>query len=239
MGCEHGPNFPAYEKARQLLQTNSERKGIIYLKSPEKRAMDIAVSSASMPPVLSVMALLGTAIMIDDGNIPFVNLNIYHPGQEEEVSFLKIRTMVPNAQEMELTLTKGSLAEYKNNNDDPRVTKYGRIIRTASLDELPQMLNVLRGDISLVGPRPWSKSDLENVVLPQKDIEPYKSFYDMLEIHKIKFGVTGMYTIFGRSTLPIEHRFWLEVLYGNEATFKADLKIIALTVKTLLSGNGI
>jgi lipopolysaccharide/colanic/teichoic acid biosynthesis glycosyltransferase len=110
--------------------------------------------------------------------------------------------------------------------DDPRVTRVGKWLRATSLDELPQLFNVLRGDMSLVGPRP----------ITEDEIPRYGS--KASAILAVKPGITGYWQINGRSGLDYEDRVRLDSAYVGSWSLKLDLKILANTVRALLSGSG-
>lgn len=110
--------------------------------------------------------------------------------------------------------------------NDPRITSFGKFLRTTSLDELPQIINVLKGDISLVGPRP---------ILPQEvKFAPTKTAL----LHSVKSGLTGLWQVSGRSNLSFEERIELETFYAQNWSFLLDLKILFKTIKVVLFGSG-
>jgi lipopolysaccharide/colanic/teichoic acid biosynthesis glycosyltransferase len=115
---------------------------------------------------------------------------------------------------------------YHKLRDDPRITRVGRILRRFSLDELPQLWNVLRGDMSLVGPRPYEVSEL-----------PAMDGQDRV-IMSIRPGITGLWQVSGRSTLSFAERLELDVTYVQKRSRWLDLKIFIRTVPTVLSGYG-
>ncbi len=151
------------------------------------------------------------------------------------ITFYKFRSMgaqygSKDAAEEFMEMGREDLAkEYLRNRkvkDDPRITPLGRFIRATSLDELPQILNVLKGDISLVGPRP---------ILPQEvDFSPNKTAL----LHSVKSGLTGLWQVSGRSNLSFEDRIELETFYAQNWSFLLDLKILFKTVKVVLFRNG-
>ena len=144
----------------------------------------------------------------------------------------KFRSMVPNADlELEKILKndKKLAREYKINKklkDDPRITKIGKFIRKTSIDELPQLINVFLGEMSLVGNRPY---------LPREK-EDMGEFYS--DIIKTKPGVTGYWQVSGRSETTFEERCKLERYYSNNAGFKMDLRIFFKTFKAVLCHKG-
>lgn len=119
--------------------------------------------------------------------------------------------------------------EYEKNRkvkNDPRITKFGQFLRTSSLDELPQIFNVLRGDLSLVGPRP---------ILPQEaKFSPSRTAL----LHSVKSGVTGLWQVSGRSNLSFEERIELELFYAQNWSFWLDIKILLKTVGVVLRKRG-
>ena len=140
--------------------------------------------------------------------------------------------MVVNADEVLKELLKNdkdARKEYKLNKklkNDPRITKMGKILRRTSLDELPQLINVLRGDMSLIGNRPY---------LPREE-EDMGIYYDT--ILKTKPGLTGYWQVNGRSNTTFEERLKLEEYYSNHASLKMDIKILFKTVYVVLFHKG-
>jgi len=121
------------------------------------------------------------------------------------------------------------VAEYEKNRkveNDPRITWFGKFLRMTSLDELPQLINVLVGDLSLVGPRP---------ILPQ-ELPLYKGRGALL--HSVKSGITGLWQVSGRSDLPFEKRVELELYYAQNWSFWLDIKILFKTIGVVLFGSG-
>lgn len=120
--------------------------------------------------------------------------------------------------------------EYERTNkapeNDPRIPPFGRFLRRTSLDELPQIFNVLRGDLSLVGPRP---------ILPQ-EVKYTKGRAALL--HSVKSGVTGLWQVSGRSELSFEERIELELFYAQNWSFLLDIKILFKTVLVVIRGHG-
>jgi exopolysaccharide production protein ExoY len=141
---------------------------------------------------------------------------------------LKFRTMVIDAEErLQALLTadpevRAHYERYAKLYDDPRVTPIGRLLRRSSLDELPQLWNVLRGDMSLVGPRPWLPS------------EPARYGAARATVERVKPGLTGLWQVSGRSHLSFDERILLDVEYATTRTLRGDLRILARTVAHLL-----
>jgi len=104
--------------------------------------------------------------------------------------------------------------------EDPRITGVGKILRKWDLDELPQLFNVLRGEMSMVGPRPYFKEELER--------------YDVDPIFSVRPGVTGLWQVSGRNDLPFERRIKIDIKYANEVSFWTDLKVMLKTPYVVL-----
>ena len=146
--------------------------------------------------------------------------------------FYKFRSMVPNADEVLFKLLKKNkrlAKEYRINKklkNDPRITKIGKIIRKTSIDELPQLINIFKGDMSLIGNRPY---------LPREKDDMGDSFN---EIVKTKPGLTGWWQVGGRSNNTFEERLNMEKYYSNHAGFRLDLKIFIKTFKVVFKCDG-
>ena len=145
---------------------------------------------------------------------------------------LKFRTMVTDADNLEKYLTEEQIVEYRSNvklNNDPRLTKVGNILRKLSFDELPQLLNVLRNEMSVVGPRPVTK-----------DETLFYSQSDLAEFLEVKPGITGYWQTSGRSDSTYEtgERQGLEMYYVRNRSLWMDLKILFKTVGVVLSRKG-
>ena len=148
--------------------------------------------------------------------------------------FWKFRSMVQDADGMkdalrDLNETDGRLFKIKN---DPRVTRFGRLIRKFSVDELPQLYNVLRGDMNLVGPRPLPVRDLEGI-----ENDPEARYWVELR-SKVKPGITGLWQVMGRSDLAFKDMVTLDIDYVQNWSLWLDLQILAKTVPAVLKGRG-
>jgi len=180
-----------------------------------RRAFDV-VSSGSLL-VLASPFLLGSAVAIklDDGG-PVLYRQRRVGKNAVEFELLKLRTMVVGAEKVG--------AGYAVDEGDPRITRAGRVLRRLSLDELPQLWNVLRGDMSLIGPRPTLAYQVERYAPRQRR---------RLEV---KPGITGWAQVHGRAKLPWDERIELDVWYVEHHSFWLDLKILARTPFALFGG---
>jgi exopolysaccharide biosynthesis polyprenyl glycosylphosphotransferase len=192
-----------------------------------KRAFDIGVSALVAMLLLPLWLLIALAVKLDSrGPVFFVDRRI--GVGEREFGMLKFRTMVAEAPALQRELEKANEAEgalFKIRND-PRVTRVGRVLRRLSLDEIPQIANVLRGEMSLVGPRP----------LPLRD-------HALLEDwHRARYavlpGMTGLWQISGRSGLTFDDLVRLDFTYLESWSIWLDISIIARTIPAVLRGRG-
>lgn len=196
-----------------------------------KRLLDIFLSTASLLVLAPVMAL--TAILIkltSPGPVFFVQKRI---GLNKRVfHIVKFRTMVANAEV--------KLAELEHRNEvsgpvfkikhDPRVTALGKLLRKTSIDELPQLFNVLRGDMSLVGPRPLQLRDYELFTLGGPDWQRCR--------FSVRPGITCLWQVNGRSSIPFEKWMELDLQYIRKWSLWLDLQILAKTIPAVLKGSG-
>ena len=180
-----------------------------------KRIIDFSLSLIALivlSPLLVILIILGTFFM--RGN-PFFTQE--RPGKNEKIfKLIKFRTM-DNRKDK-----KGNLLP-----DEVRLNKYGRFLRASSLDELPELANILKGDMSLIGPRP-----LLVAYLPR-----YNEF--QRHRHDVRPGLTGYAQAHGRNAVSWEDKFAMDVWYTTHITFKEDIKIILSTINTVLKHEGI
>jgi len=196
-----------------------------------KRYTDIALTILSMPLIVPFAALVCIFIRIDSRGPVLVRVK--RLGLERTSFFkYKFRTMVPDAEQVLQELLKSDdqlrqeyLSTYKIKND-PRITRFGRWLRRTSLDELPQVLNVLRGEMSWVGPRDILDTELAM----------YGEFAS--KFVTVKPGITGLWQVSGRSRLPYSERVRLDMFYIDNVSLLLDLKIMFRTIPVVLFGDG-
>ena len=191
-----------------------------------KRVMDLTLCLLAMPVALSIIALCALAIRLGGpGPILFAQERTGKGGRRFQM--LKLRTMVVNATELKehlAHLNELTYPDFKITND-PRITRVGRFLRRTSLDELPQLFNVLRGEMSLVGPRPTSFR---------------ASTYELWQTERLEVlpGITGLWQISGRSEIDFDERLRLDIRYLEQRSLGLDLLILFKTLPALISRRG-
>jgi lipopolysaccharide/colanic/teichoic acid biosynthesis glycosyltransferase len=179
------------------------------------RALDLAGAGLGLALASPVLAAAALAIKLEDrGPVVYRQRRVGHEGRDFDL--LKLRTMVVGAE------TQG--AGWAVNEGDPRITKVGRVLRRLSLDELPQLWNVVRGDMSLIGPRPTLRYQVDQYTPRQRR---------RLEIRP---GLTGWAQVNGRTKLPWDERIELDLWYVENRSPWLDLKILARTPRALFTG---
>lgn len=186
-----------------------------------KRVFDLVVGIIALPFVLLIIAILAPLIHFEDKGPVFYNApRVGKDGRDFKM--YKLRSMKVNAPD--LTMPDGSTY---NGADDPRMTRVGAFMRKTSLDEMPQFLNVLKGDMSVVGPRPDLRRETE---LYQGD--------EALKL-TVKPGITGYAAVYGRNSLPWHDRLALDVKYVRTMSFALDVKIFFKTFSTVFKQEGV
>ena len=183
--------------------------------NPLNRAADVALAGTGLVLASPVLALAALAVKLGDGGpVLYRQQRVGRDGVDFEL--LKLRTMVVGAE------SRG--AGFAVNKGDARITRAGRLLRRLSLDELPQLWNVVRGDMSMIGPRPTLRYQVDRYSERQRrrlDVKP---------------GITGWAQIHGRATLPWADRIELDVWYVEHRSPRVDLGILARTPLALLGG---
>lgn len=225
---------------------------------PERRLYNLAqrildVLGAALSLLLLSPLLLLTVLLIrldSSGPVLFTQLRVGKRGRP--FSMYKFRSMHTNAEHLKNELwnrngLKGPLFKIRG---DPRITRVGRLLRRFSLDELPQLANVLKGEMSLVGPRPLPFTDIEAKPLEQP-LEPclvlpeHPSLQDaekirlwLLDRQRVRPGITGLWQVSGRSELPLEGWMRYDLEYIEKHSLWLDLLILLKTIPVVLSGKG-
>lgn len=215
-------------KESEKTDMNKDRRYLIY-----KRALDIFTGLIGLPIVVLATLLLAIPYSFGEnkGQIIFKQKRIGKNGEMFDI--YKFRSMRKDADAI-LRSDAALYEKYVENgykleqHEDPRITKLGRIIRKLSIDEIPQFLNVLKGDMSIVGPRP----------IVDVELEEYKSLGKEKEFLSMKPGITGIWQTSGRSNIGYPDRVYLEIEYANNTSIVFDIKIIAKTFVKVVKKEG-
>lgn len=193
-----------------------------------KRILSILCSVISIIVLSPLFIIISLVVKISSkGSVFFIHERIGFQGKKFKL--IKFRTMVDNAEDMIAAFTPEQKKEWEENfklKDDPRITKIGKFLRKTSLDELPQLINILKGDMSFVGPRPIVEDEL--------------SWYgdNKEKLLSVKPGLTGWWAVNGRSDIPYPERCDLELYYVDHFSFGLDLKIIIKTFGAIIKKDG-
>lgn len=193
-----------------------------------KRILSILCSVISIIVLSPLFIIISLVVKISSkGSVFFIHERIGFQGKKFKL--IKFRTMVDNAEDMIAAFTPEQKKEWEENfklKDDPRITKIGKFLRKTSLDELPQLINILKGDMSFVGPRPIVEDEL--------------SWYgdNKEKLLSVKPGLTGWWAVNGRSDVPYPERCDLELYYVDHFSFGLDLKIIIKTLGAIIKKDG-
>lgn len=195
-----------------------------------KRVLDLVLAVLLLPTLIPVIAVLYVLVRLDGGPGFFGHKRVGRNNQEFRC--WKVRTMVVDAQERLDALLASSpeaRAEWERDQklrNDPRVTRLGNFLRKTSLDELPQIWNVIKGEMSLVGPRPVTRSEMSRY-------GGYAWAYQAL-----RPGITGLWQVSGRNDVSYDERVELDVRYLNEMSLASDISILMRTGKVILDKTG-
>jgi lipopolysaccharide/colanic/teichoic acid biosynthesis glycosyltransferase len=203
-----------------------ESPGLRYRAS--KRALDVVVSAAALVVLAPLLAAIAVMIWAQDPGAPVLFRQRRTGKGGRTFQLLKFRTMVRDADAMKEELRALSAVAWPDFRlvDDPRVSRLGRFLRRSSLDELPQLINVLRGDMSLVGPRPTSFAS-----------DTYKAW----QTARLDYqpGLTGPWQVYGRSTLDFAGRCRLEIAFFRRPSLLRELGLLIRTVGVVLGRTGV
>jgi len=198
-----------------------------------KRGFDLLATSLALVALSPVFLATALGVWLDDPGPVFFTAPRAGKGGRA-FPFIKFRSMVVGADRMKEDLrdkneTDGVLFKIRN---DPRITRIGHFIRKYSVDELPQLWNVMRGDMNLVGPRPLPMRDLEGI-----ENDPEIAYWFELR-HKVSPGITGLWQVSGRSDLGFRAMVDLDIYYIQNWSLWLDLKILLMTIPAVLRGRG-
>jgi len=192
-----------------------------------KRAFDVVVVVVTAPVWILVLGICAALVKLDDPSAPVIYTQRRAGLHGKEIKMHKFRTMVPNAHAMEADLQHINELEWPDfkASNDPRVTRPGRLLRQTSLDEFPQLWNVLTGRLSLVGPRPTVfMTDLYVLWQTERlDVKP---------------GITGLWQLYGRGLSNIDDKTRLDIAYVQRRSLWFDIQVLVRTIPAVLTRRG-
>lgn len=206
----------------------TEISGEINIYKYIKRLIDIVISTLGLIILSPVFLIITILIKLESkGPVFFAHKRIGKNGKEFKL--WKFRTMVPNAEELIKTFTPEQMKEFKENfklEKDPRITRIGKVLRKTSLDELPQLINILKGELSIIGPRPVIGEELNKYGMNKE------------KFLSVTPGLTGYWAANGRSNTTYEQRMMMELYYVDNISLKLDIKIFLKTIVSVLKKEG-
>lgn len=222
------PQFQADKALHKPAPTIAIQKPAGLYKSGLKRALDVTLILLTAPFVLPLIVLMALAVTRDGGSAFYTQLRVGRNGKVFRM--WKLRSMVTDADaklEAHLAANPEARAEWnltQKLRNDPRITRLGRVLRKTSMDELPQLWNVLMGNMSLVGPRP--------MMVSQQALYPGATYYTL------RPGITGLWQTAGRNKTSFEARAEYDTAYGQNLTFRGDVAILFRTVSVVFRATG-
>lgn len=193
-----------------------------------KRIIDVIISTIGLIVLSPIFLILAIIIKLDSkGPVFFAHTRYGKDGKKFKM--YKFRTMYENAQDMINDFTPEQMKEWKENfklQNDPRITKVGKFLRKTSLDELPQIVNIIKGDLSIIGPRP----------VIEEELEKYGDNKD--KFLSVTPGLTGYWQANGRSSTTYEQRMEMELYYIDNISPKLDVKIFFKTIESVIKKEG-
>ncbi len=209
---------------------------MVFIYSSLKRLVDIIGSLIGIIICSPIMIITAVLIKLESDGPILADIPMRVGQNGKLFRMYKFRSMYKNAIQI-LEKDPKLMEEYKKNSyklvNDPRVTKVGKVIRKTSIDELPQLFNILKGDMSVVGPRAYLPNELEE----QQKIYPHCCKY-VTEVMTIKPGLTGVWQVSGRSNINFDKRIEMDAKYAGKQSIFYDLWIILKTVPAVLLGSG-
>lgn len=210
--------------ANEGINEKEKKSTYIYI----KRVIDTILASIALILLSPIFLIIAIAIKLEsEGPVFFLHKRIGKNGKT--IKIYKFRSMVMNAEELIKTFTPEQMKEYKENyklTNDPRITKVGKFLRKTSLDELPQLINIIKGDLAIIGPRPVVADELKKY---GPNTEKFLS---------VTPGLTGYWAANGRSCTTYEQRMEMELYYVDNLSFKMDVKVFFKTIEAVIKREG-
>lgn len=203
-----------------------------------KRILDIVLSLTLIIILSPFLLLISLLIWISDRHEVFVKEPLRLGVKGKEFKMYKFRSMIPDAHK--IIESSPAYSDWLKNDgklkicEDPRITPIGKFLRKTDIDELPQLFNVLKGDMSLVGPRPMYEAEANRYLGKYPNGKKY-----MKRILKVKPGITGIWQVSGRNSIKFKDRMILEAKYASHINFVDDFKILFKTPFVVLTRKGV
>ncbi len=201
----------------------------------KKRILDLAVASCLLVAFLPFWIIVPILIFFDSGRpIIFRHKRLGKNG--EEFTILKFRSMIQNADKILHEKQPDLLKKFKEGDwkikaeEDPRITPLGRFLRSLTIDEFPQVFNVIKGDMSMVGPRAYVQKELDEQTERYPDTKKY-----IPHILSVKPGITGVWQTSGRNEIPFTQRAAMDAKYARHKSIKQDINLLLQTPKAMIS----
>lgn len=199
----------------------------------QKRVLDIIVALGLCVLFFPFWLIIPILIYLDSG-MPLIFAHTRMGKNGKEFKLYKFRSMVKDADEILHRKDKKLLAEFKKGDwkmaNDPRITRLGKVLRSLTIDEFPQLYNVLKGDMSMIGPRAYMKKELIEQVKRYPETKVY-----IKDILSVKPGITGPWQVNGRNEIPFRQRAEMDATYARKRNIKDDLLILIKTPKAMIS----
>jgi lipopolysaccharide/colanic/teichoic acid biosynthesis glycosyltransferase len=233
MTMHYRETSPSHLNAKPLHHAEAVRPNVNATNAPlyrgfGKRVLDLILCALGAPFALILVGLFAILVARDGGKPFYSQLRVGQNGRTYRM--WKLRSMVPDAdQKLEVHLAQDAAARAEWNKDqklktDPRITPLGSFMRRASIDELPQLFNVIKGDMSLVGPRP--------MMLSQQALYPGQDYYDL------RPGITGTWQVSDRNQTSFAERAVFDADYNRKISLGEDVRILAATIRVVLKATG-
>ena len=213
----------------EILKENISKKEVSNYYLVVKRVLDIVSCLIGLIILSPIYLIVAVAIKLEDpkGKVFYSHNRIGKDGRI--IPVYKFRSMFSNSDELFDQFTpeqKAEFEEFQKLKNDPRITKVGKFIRKTSIDELPQLINVLKGEMSVIGPRP----------IIQKELDRYGE-YDEFYLSVLP-GLTGMWQAYGRNNLTFNERVKMDIYYVQNQSIQLDFRILCRTLCSLINGDG-
>jgi lipopolysaccharide/colanic/teichoic acid biosynthesis glycosyltransferase len=194
---------------------------------PGKRALDICLSVGALLVLAPFLIIVAALVKLEQPDAPVLFRQVRAGRGGRSFRIMKFRTMVPDAEQRKAALAARSEVAWPDFrlHDDPRVTRLGRFLRRASIDELPQLVNVVRGEMSLVGPRPTSFAP---------------ATYTLWQAERLEFtpGLTGPWQVYGRTSMDFMDRCRTEIAFFREPSLRREIGLLLRTVAVVVRRTG-